>query len=54
MHNLMIVNSWQYFIGLNKFRTIGEKNIQDMAASSENIDCEESHSFQQSPVYHTK
>ena len=35
----MITNSWKYFTGLNKCRTIGEKNIQDMVASSEDIDC---------------
>ena len=34
----MIVNSWQYFTGLNKRRTIGEKTIQDTVASSEDID----------------
>ena len=39
MHNFMITNSWQYSIGLNKCTTIGEKNIQDMVASNEVIDC---------------
>ena len=39
MHNLMMVNSWWYFTGLNKCRMIGEENIQDMVASSEVIDC---------------
>ena len=38
MHNLMITNSLQLFIGLNKCRTIGEKNIQDIVAFSEDTD----------------
>ena len=39
MHNLMITNSWQYFTGLNKCRTIGEKKIQDVVTSSGDVDC---------------
>ena len=38
MHDLMITNSRQYFTGLNKCRTVGEKNIQDMVTSSGDID----------------
>ena len=38
MHNLMITNFQQYFTVLNKCRTIGEKNIQDMVTSSGDID----------------
>ena len=54
MHNLMITNSWQYFIGLNKCKTIGEKNIQVMVASNEDIECVKKAIVFNSPVHHKK